>query len=123
MNILKLIGWLQLLNWVSIILGTIIFIFFLNSPQWYELIQIGTGIQLILLLLASLIKRKLNTSWFILNLVLLVLIVFMEFQKHSILNLSFFKGDNGFAIVYLFIIISFIIYSLTLKYIIRDLKK
>ncbi len=123
MNIVKLLGWLQLLTWVSIVSGIFYLIFVRDSPLWYGLIQIGVGIQFLLILITFLLKRKLNTWWFILNLILLCIFGFVELENRDIIHLNIFGGAGGFAGAYFFIIISIGVYLFSLRFIISDLRE
>lgn len=119
---IKLIGWLQLLCWVLVLILLSYLIFVRNSPAWYNCIKIGTGIQLFLLILPSLLKKKFNTRWLVYNLISLCFIGVNELVIYNILHVNIFKGGNGFAVTYLFIIVSICIYIFSINFIITNLR-
>lgn len=121
MNIFKLIAWLQLLTWVITILGAFYFIFIQNSPLWLNFIQTGVGIQLVSILISPLLRRRTNTLWLILNVILVGIIIIVELQNRNTLSLQIFKGDSGFIIGSFFLIITIGLYLFSIKFILKDL--
>jgi hypothetical protein len=121
---IRLIGWLQLVSWITVLTLIGYLILFRNSPEWYYFIKIGIGIQLYLLLLTSLLKRKLNIRWLIFNLILFCFIGFNELEINNIVDLKTFKGEDGYAMTYLFfVVIPVCMYIISVFFIIADVKE
>lgn len=84
----------------------IFYAIFLNGGNnWVLALEIGLLIQLILLTVNWGLGVKTNAKWAAYDLVIILIITFVELTSRNIIETRVFHGEGGFAMTYLFIFV------------------
>ena len=79
---------------------------FLNGENnWVLALEIALVVQLILLSVNWRLGVRTNAKWAAYDLVIILIITFLELTGRDIIVASLFDGEDGFAMMYLFIFI------------------
>lgn len=116
----KVLNIIQIVNWVLCLGLVVFFIFYLNSPYWFLVLEIGVGIQALCLFLTWTQKTKVSLRWIIIISFLSGLLIFTELENQNLIRSGIFNGESGISITYLSILISILLFTSTIVFIIKE---
>ena len=122
MIIRRIINITQFINWLAVC-SLIFYAIFLNGGNnWVLALEIGLIIQLILLSVNWRLGVKTNAKWAAYDLVIILIITFLELDGRNIIETRLFHGEGGFAMAYLFIFVVNLSFLLSIRQIRAEYK-
>lgn len=123
MKINKIINTIQFINWAVTCSLILYFIFVSGTNKWFITLEIGLAIQFGLLICNWILGVRINAKWAVYDLVLALLISFVELENYGLITTKFFRGEAGYATIYLFILVVALGFLLSFRQIRNEFKK